>query len=174
MEQNAENNIDGNTCKAWVLPIANDMNVAVGEFEMIHIISEWLRFYTVPHSPTYCNKILIWQGQLVPVFDINLYIKSQYSINNNESAVPDFVCIVAYRAEGQTKTIQFGAVSLSALPYKVDVTDELFCGYPDEEQRWASIALSCFQHAEYGPTPIVDLQRIYCPEPFHLDMVRVS
>ena len=154
-----------NGCKAWLLPVATDMNVAIGEFEMIHIISEHLHFHTIPHSPMYCNKILYWQEQPLPVFDIHYYIKYQGGQNQENGGACNFVCVVAYASDQQEKIIQYGAISLNALPFKIDVTDDLACGYPHGEQSWGNIARSCFRYAEHGSTPIVDLQKIYCTEP---------
>lgn len=146
---------------AWVLPIADSMQVAIGEYEMIHIITEWIKFNSVPHTPDYCNLTLVWQGNLVPVFDIYNFIYQSELVRDVKSMDVYFVCIVAYSSVQHTDAVEYGAVLLSELPYRTIVTDDLFCDYPSGQDNWSDISTSCFQDKDHGAIPIIDLQKIF-------------
>ncbi len=146
---------------AWVLPIAESVHVAIGEFDMLHIITEWIKLHRVPHTPAYCHRILLWHGRVVPVFDIYNVICSAESARQVQSLPRYFICIVAYHSAAYADKVGYGALVLSALPYRATVTDGSCCDYPAGWDDWPLIAASCFQHPEHGPTPIVDLQKIF-------------
>jgi len=150
----------GKACRAWMLPVAGGGHAAIGEQEMVHIIPEWVRLQSVPHCPGHCHKVFIWQGQLIPVFDLHAYIHPQDSTTADNTPI---ICIVAY--ENNNHETGYGGLLLCAIPYRTDVTDDQLCAYPDAGGRWNHISVSCFSDTAGGPTPVLDLPRMFCSAP---------
>jgi len=150
----------GSGCKAWMLPLGKGRHAAIGEYEMVHIIPEWVRLQSIPLCPVYCHKVLMWQGQLIPVFDLQAWLRTQTGIvaDTAQDAMP-IICIVAY--EDDNRTVGYGGILLSALPFRTDVLDDQLCDFPDDDDRWSAIAVSCFSDPGGGPAPVLDLARIF-------------
>jgi hypothetical protein len=154
----------GGSCKAWMLPLGEGRHAAIGEYEMVHIIPEWVRLQSIPLCPAYCHKVFTWQGQLIPVFDLQAWLRPQGSViaDTAQDAAP-IICIVAY--EDENHNVGYGGMLLSALPFRTDVSGDRLCGYPDDDARWNTIAVSCFSDPVGDPTPVLDLPRIFCSSP---------
>jgi hypothetical protein len=131
---------------------------------MVHIIPEWVRLQAVPLCPVYCHKVFSWQGQLIPVFDLQAWLRPQDSVvaDTAQDATP-IICIVAY--EDENRNVGYGGMLLSALPFRTGVSDDRLCGFPDDDDRWNTIAVSCFSDPVGGPAPVLDLPHIFCSSP---------
>lgn len=161
MEITAQNSATAQ--KAWLLPTGS-MHVAIGEFELVHIIAGWQRYIPVPRSPAWCHHVFLWQGHLLPLFDLENYInpapgKPVGSPSNDR----DIVGVIAY--ENQNGVIYYGGLKMSAPPVIRVVTDAEICDYPGTFNGWDKIALSCFEAADVGAVPILDIQNIFCATP---------
>ena len=151
-------------CKAWVLPLFNKLYVAVGEYEIIYIINRWSQFYNVPGAPPYCNKLIIWREETVPVFDLSGFIFGMEAMQKSEQDFrSNVIVIVAY--ESRQKEITYGSFSVNALPVNITVSNDLQCEFPQQLDIWESIALSCFKSTDYGQIPILDIGRIFSSPP---------
>jgi len=152
------------SCRAWLLPLSGGRHAAIGEQEMVHIIPEWVRLQPIPYSPGHCHKVFIWQGQLIPVFDLHAYIHPQ-DVTATDTAldVSPIISIVAYTDADDA--VGFGGLLLGALPFRTDVVDDQLCDFPDSEDRWQNIAVSCFSDPAGGSTPVLDLPRIFGSAP---------
>jgi chemotaxis signal transduction protein len=147
-------------CKTWLLPTGS-IHVAIGEFELVHIIAGWQRYIPVPRSPVWCHHVFLWQGCLLPLFDLENYINfAQGKVETSYSSTSDIVGIIAY--ENQRGEIQYGGLKLNAPPVIRVVSDDKMCDYPMSYPDWNKIALSCFKDPDIGPVPILDIQRIFC------------
>jgi chemotaxis signal transduction protein len=157
--------VTGGSCKAWLLPLGEGRLVAIGEYEMVHIIPEWVRLQSIPHCPAYCHKVFMWQGHLIPVFDLQAWLHQRGNVAEDtaQDSSP-IICIVAYKDDN--RNVSFGGMLLSALPYRCEVYDSQICDYPEEEDRWRSIAVSCFSGPNGMPSPVLDLSRIFCRSPW--------
>lgn len=148
------------TCKAWLLPTGS-IHVAIGEFELVHIIAGWQRYMPVPRSPAWCHHVFLWQGRLLPLFDLETYINPAPGIVRTAfSNTREIVGVIAY--ENQHGEIQYGGLKLNAPPAIRVVSDDEICDYPMTFPGWDKIALSCFEDPDIGPVPILDIQRIFC------------
>ena len=156
--------MNGSGCKAWMLPLGEGGHAAIGEYEMVHIIPEWVRLQSIPLCPVYCHKVFMWQGQLIPVFDLRVWLRPQdHKITDiNQESAPS-ICIVAF--EDEDRTTGYGGILLSALPFKTGVLDDQLCDFPDDNYRWSAIAVSCFSDPGGGPSPVLDLARIFTSTP---------
>ena len=154
----------GGGCRAWMLPLAEGAHAAIGEYEMVHIIPEWVRLQAIPRCPEYCHKVFTWQGQLIPIFDPHVYIrpKGQVAADAAQNTTP-VICIVAY--EDDNHKVCYGGLLLNAIPFRTDVVDVQLCDFPDGNGKWNNIAVSCFSDPVGGRTPILDLPRIFCSAP---------
>ena len=143
-------------CRAWLLPIAPEIHVAVGEGEVAHILSGWRGLHPVPRSPRWCHDVFIWQGQVVPLIDLGILVHRETAGNLASGAV---IMIVAYaKAAGD---IRYGGLKLGGLPFSREVTNDQICDYPSNYAGWARIAISCFADSNHGPVPILDLPRLF-------------
>ncbi len=147
--------------KAWLLPLGNRF-AAIGEFEMAHIITGWQRYMPIPRSPVWCRYVFIWQGRVLPLLDLGVYLDPART-TGTRAILPtarDIVGIVAY--EDPQGNIGYGGLRLSAPPAIRSVTDDGMCDYPAGNTDWSRIALSCFETSETGPVPVLDITRIFC------------
>ena len=146
--------------KAWILPV-DSMHVAIGEFELVYIIAGWQRYMPIPRSPAWCHHVFLWQGRLLPLFDLENYLKpAQVKPRASASDNRDIVGVIAY--ENRNKEIYYGGLKLSAPPVIRVVTDDEICDYPGTFTGWDKIALSCFEIPDIGAVPILDIQHIFC------------
>ena len=150
-------------CKSWILSSGN-IHVAIGEFELLYIIAGWQRYILVPRSPIWCHHVFLWQGHLLPLFDIEVYINTTM----DRPAAPlsntgDFTGVIAY--ENQHGQIHYGGLKLSSPPVIKVVSDDAICDYPDNYPEWSRIALSCFEDPGIGSVPILDIQQLFCARP---------
>ena len=152
-------------CNAWILPITETFNVSTGEFELVHIIMDWLRLYPVPRAPDYCKNLFVWQGQLIPLFDMDTFIQIKNGLRRDEIKTAGYICIVAYQCEGEDENIKYGGLLLRAMPFRVTVNDEQASDYPDDNIDWSNVALSCFKDPAFGKVPILNLNRIFSTRP---------
>lgn len=135
---------------AWLLNLGSDRSVALGEREVLHLLPE-PQLFDVPLAPDYCAQVLRWQDQLLPVWDLRVWL-------GDHSEHPELVAIVGYQRHVR-QTPLFGALLLAEPPVRLQVSDELACGLP-EGIPWPDIACSCFLHGQ-GPVPILDLNKMF-------------
>ena len=148
-------------CNGWILQLQGDQYVAIGELELVHVIPDSPELFSVPQSPYYCRYVVIWHGQLLPVMDLASCLagkdfRSQVGI----SGLKTLVAVIAYQAHRQDEA-QYGALLLSKLPERIKVGDAQACTLPEHPEEWATLAISCFAHPNYGPIPILDLPYIF-------------
>ena len=148
------------SCSAWLLSGTESMRVAIGESEMLHIILGRQRFFVVPRSPDYCRSVFIWQGRIIPAFDLSIYLHSAKTDAESVSYTERYICIVNYR--DSTTTVHYGALLLYDLPIRTSVNDDQMCELPDNNEELRSISSSCFQDADHGPIPVLNLASIFC------------
>ena len=138
---------------AWLLDIDNTLRAAVGEQEMTHFIPE-PELYSVPLSPVYCNDVVIWQDNIVPVFDLAAWLYDS-PVDRQQSVVG----IVMYQ-ESPGAPVNLGALRLAGVPRRAQVSDEQSCDLPERPFRWREVAVSCFADSQ-GAVPILDLNHIF-------------
>ena len=152
-------------CNAWMLPIRNDFYVSTGEFELVHVIMDWLRLYSVPYAPVYCKNVFVWQGQLIPLFDMEAYMRLYNDLPQDADRQAGYICIVAYQGSEEKQAIKFGGLLLKAMPFRITVKDDQMCDFPDDNVNWQEIALSCFKESAFGTVPVLNLENIFSRKP---------
>ena len=156
-------------CNAWLLPIKDDVYLSTGEFELVHVIMDWLRLYPIPYAPEYCKNVFVWQGQLIPLFDMGTYIRLHSDSPQDEIKKAGYISIVAYQYGKEGKDIKYGGLLLNAMPFRITVTDEQACHFPEDNVDWHNIALSCFKDPAFGIVPILNLEKIFSTKPAALE-----
>ena len=145
------------TVAAWLLDLGGGLHAAVGEREMLHVLPDSPRLYEIPRSPPYCRKVLIWQGEILPVMDL----ARRLSVHEATAAQsPPLIVITAFQ-EQQGVAPRHGALLLGSAPARIRVSDAQACELPQPQSRWRSFAIACFEHADRGAVPVVDLGRIF-------------
>ena len=150
------------SCKAWILPFANRIYTAISEFEIVHILAGRQKYTHVPRTPLWCQFVFTWCDQLIPLFDLNIYMNLQDSRESTPVfSSNDIICIVSYKDQGGI--LRYGGLLLSSLPFARTVSDDQICNYPPSPAiDWSKLAISCFNDNEIGAIPILDIPQIFC------------
>ncbi len=117
---------------------------------------EHLVLLPVPGAPPYCDGLARWQGQWLPVVDLQRFI---HGAGAGNAAAARYHLIVAYQmAPGAA--LQHGVLGLHAAPRETLASDEAYCALPTNSARWPAIAISCFAH-EGQAVPVIDTARLF-------------
>jgi chemotaxis signal transduction protein len=151
----------------WVISLKGSWYAALGQHELVHVLPYSPVLYTIPQTPPHARHVIVWQEKILPVLDLATYLAEDgdawFDTWTTEVLMENLVGIVAYRGFGGSETT-LGALLLCNVPERVEVTDEQACELPAHLGRWAAVAISCFEHPNYGPVPILDLPRIFSSE----------
>jgi chemotaxis signal transduction protein len=138
---------------AWVLPLGDSLSAAVGQFEIVHIV-HYPALFPVPGTPHYCNRVLVWQDQILPALDLSAWLTGRASQQNQ-----NLVAIANY-PDPTGSDMHYAGILLADIPSQVIVDDGEACDLPATPIGWGQLAISCFQQA--GQTiPIIDLQTVF-------------
>ncbi|MBK8509030.1 MAG: hypothetical protein V9G63_01555 [Candidatus Competibacter sp.] len=138
---------------AWLLALGGRLRAAVSEREFVHLL-ENPTLFEVPMSPAHCRHVVAWNNLLLPVMDLSLWLHDQPL-----EAPRPLVGVFAHQVRRSPKA-GYGALVLSGIPTRTQVTDDMACGLPKNPPTWRSVAISCFKH-ESKATPILDLPQIF-------------
>ncbi len=145
-----------NQAIAWVLSFSNQRRAALGEFELIHILPNKPKFFAVPHTPVHCRYTIFWQDKILPIIDIGAWVSGDHVDTSTNIDDDHFIAIAACRTKDQGD-ITYSALLLSQVPVKFRVDAQPCGSLPDDLSPWGPIAVSCFEHPDYGAIPVIDL-----------------
>ena len=150
---------------AWLLSFNGDLRTAVGELELVHVLSESPKLFAIPDTPGYCRHVLLWQEHVLPVVDLGVRLLGDRQAKSDSIAENDkLIGILAYqRLPGEPPG--YGGLLLDQVPTRARVSDERACALAPEPEEWASLAISCFEHGDHGPIPILDVPRLFLSAP---------
>jgi chemotaxis signal transduction protein len=144
-------------CIAWVVPLRGDHRAAVGELELVHVLPDPPELFAVLKAPRHCRTVFLWEGLLVPVFDL-----SQWLGEDPNDADNAHLGVFRYRP-GPREALRYGSLVIEGAPRQVPVNDNQACDLPDDEARWRQVADACFDYAGL-PVPVLNLPRLFgCP-----------
>jgi len=136
---------------AWVLDFGMEHKAAVGGRELLHLLDN-PAIFTVPCTPSYCRRVVSWQGRLLPVMDIASRLCGK-------GVRTQYIGVIGYQQK-RGEYPQFGALSLASPPLKISVSDEQACDLPEEIMDWKEIAISCFDF--HGTAlPVLNLKLLF-------------
>ena len=142
------------TSRAWLLDFGGSLQAAVGHHEMWQVILSPTLF-DIPSTPTYCNNVLVFQGHILPVFNLPNLL-GQKSISLVDKGV---VGIAAFQ-DNPTHPIRYGCLHLASMPQNIYVKDDSACELSDEKRFWEPLAISSFAH-EDRVIPIINLATLF-------------
>ena len=127
---------------AWLLKCSEFLSIAVGDHEMVEYIQNPV-CYEIPATPPYCNSVMFWQNEFIPVMDLAGLHKPA------ADKADDIVCIINYQAAPMLP-LQAIAVRVISAPEKLQVDDQWACEFQQEinESVLINIALSSFTQAD--------------------------
>jgi chemotaxis signal transduction protein len=137
---------------AWLLSLDERRRVAVGPYEMVHVLTEGTELHPVPGAPRGCRQVLLWQSRPLPVIDLTEWADG----TPRQGTRP--VAIVAFRrADGR---VENGALLLGGIPRQVVVDDAQALTRSRVPAPWGALSHSAFSD---GGTvvPILDLTRLF-------------
>jgi hypothetical protein len=144
---------------SWIIPITSSHSVAVGEFELVHILPDQPVLFDIVQSPAYCHQVLIWQDRIVPVLDI----VSRFGLidESHTDKTNALIGICAYTPK-QSVDFQYGALLMSNTPYHYEVSNEQSCDLPTDFIPWGYFLSSCFciQRTQQV-IPVLRLERLF-------------
>lgn len=156
-----------NEVSAWKLDLGAGLSAAVGEREMIHLLSDPPALFEIPRSPSYCRNVFVWQGRILPLMDIPLRLLGYRTIGQGLMAV------VAFQKYPNSK-IRYGSLLLNSPPQRIRVDDRQACDLPESPTGWRDLAIACFEQAQLGPVPILDLPSVFSLPQSHTSESRLT
>jgi chemotaxis signal transduction protein len=143
---------------AWLLHFGAGAQAAVGLRDVLHLLPQ-TECFAVPCTPVHCAEALVWQGRIVPVWNMAAWLDLPLARRSQP-----ITALVGYQLPGQSDT-RFGALVLAAPPQRIEVADSQACALPAGTTDWRAVAVSCFRQDEQA-VPILDLARIFAPDHF--------
>jgi hypothetical protein len=138
---------------AWLIEFVEGGRAAIGERELFHILYQ-AAVHPVPRAPRHCAEVVEWEGQLLPLWDIDA------RLGGSGSGVV-LVAVVGYQdAAGGTA---FGALRLHSPPQRIQVDDEAACAMPEDQPVWRALSRSCFLRGDL-PVPVLDLAGLFAAQ----------
>lgn len=143
--------------EAWLLQPENSPLIAISDHQIVEYIQAPVVF-AVPGAPKYCNSVVLWQSNPVPVMDIGGVLGFP------ESDGSSLMNLIAFQ-EQPGQPLQYVAIKVKIAPQKIQVDDALTCELPEEirESVLSKICLSCFSN-ENRPVVILDIARLCSAE----------
>jgi chemotaxis signal transduction protein len=146
---------------AWIMPITDNLSVAVGQFELVHILPDKPTLFTVPKTPSYCQQVLVWQNKIIPVMSLATRFGEQKDSTIAEHSI---IAIFAYRSE-ITNLIEYGALFVNNTPRRVEVGNEQASPLPPDLVAWTQYISCCFQETDTEQViPILKLECLFAAQ----------
>ena len=146
---------------AWLLSFSEHVSAAVGSMELVHILSSVPELSEIPHSPSFCQYSISWEGHLLPVMDIATYLDGERNNKEREACYNSgLIGVVAY-IDTEKKQQSYGALLLNKLPVRIEVDDKQACDLPESPAGWSGLAISCFKYNDNVQVPIIDIPVIF-------------
>lgn len=140
--------------RAWLLDFGKGLQAAVGVHEMSHIELS-MKLFEIPRAPMYCNEVIIWQDEILPVVDLPSLVAGKKVLRTTRSVIG--ICIYQERSEDLAI---FGAMHLSTTPTGIYVSDTDMCELPGHQKFWQLFSVSCFNYN--GITvPVLDFSALF-------------
>lgn len=141
---------------AWIMKINETIYISVSQMELVHIISN-PAIIPVPRAPAYCQNIIIWNDNVLPVVDI-----SQLLDGANDSYYNQSVAVITYR--DHNNIIQYGGILLADSPVLEHVNNDQLCQLSGDTMNLHAISLSCFTSKKGFQVPIIDMSKLFSSE----------
>ncbi|VAW59441.1 hypothetical protein MNBD_GAMMA11-53 [hydrothermal vent metagenome] len=142
---------------AWVLSINEVINVAVGQFEIAHIVDQ-TNLTPIAQAPEHCRFVTVWNNKIVPIFNIAHWISTDKPVEK-QPAHFNIIAILIYKLENGN--LAYGGIPLNRPPTLTQISNNQQCGLPAYTDKWKSIAISCFRSTSDQAIPILNTQALF-------------
>lgn len=142
---------------AWLVEFRGEHRAAVGDLELVHVLPDAPETFPVLKAPAHCRQVFLWEGHVVPVFDISLWLGESPDYSENAH-----LGVFRYRP-GPGEALRYGSLVIDGAPRQVLVNDGQACDLPNGpggQGPWRRIAHACF---DFGgdPVPVLNLPRVF-------------
>ncbi len=138
---------------AWLLQLDRLVNVAIGQFELTHIVDQ-PEYISIPQAPEHCKDIILWNDNIVPVMNLTSWMSG-----DKQSDAPGVVAIVVYT--GAQNNYLYGGIKLNNPPVQVKVKNIQQCQWTKSLDKWKILSISCFKSQEGEVVPIIDITKVF-------------
>lgn len=152
-ESNTSTEAQNQGVSAWMMQIDRMLNLAVGQFEIVHIVDQ-PELFLIPQAPEYCKHVIIWNENIVPVMNVSSWL-------SNEAQAKDtgIIAILVYKNSRQE--LQYGGIKLGNAPALEKVTNSQQCELPEDNEKLRGISLSCFKSSGGETVPVLDVEKLF-------------
>ncbi|VAW51550.1 hypothetical protein MNBD_GAMMA06-313 [hydrothermal vent metagenome] len=150
-----------NGVPAWVLEVSPTISLAVGQFEVAHMVDQ-MCLTPVVQAPEHCKYVTIWNNRIVPIFNIAQWLSANNHIENLTDKQSDhyrIIAILTYKLEDGK--LAYGGIPLSKAPVLEKISNNQQCELPTDTEKWKKIAISCFRSQNDQIVPILDVQSLF-------------
>ena len=134
---------------AWLLEVSEVCNLAVGQFELVHIVDQ-PEYISIPQAPEYCRHAIIWNGVMVPVMNVSSWLLSSPQTDDDS-----IVAILIYK--NSSGELSYGGVKLNATPVLEKVSNDQECELPQSSDKLKAVSISCFVSSAGDAVPVLDI-----------------
>lgn len=138
---------------AWVMKVDETLYTSVSQTELVHIINKPVLF-NIPGTPEYCQNVIIWNDNILPVVDI-----SCLRDKNAQHTSREVVAVIIYR--DKNNNICYGGINLVGSPDLELVENTQMCDFPTQYKDLHEISLSCFKNKSGHEVPILNMSMIF-------------
>ena len=142
-----------NKAAAWVMKVNKSVYVSVSQLELVHIINKPYSI-NIPNTPEYCQNIIIWNDNILPVIDLSRLLNDTHSSSNL-----NYIAVIIYR--DANSEIQYGGMDLAESPELEYVENNQLCELPEYSNEIQNISLSCFISKDGHEVPILDMSKLF-------------
>jgi len=142
---------------AWLLNISDEETVAISQFEINHI-EEYSEFIKIPKSPPWCNQVMLWKNQILPVLD---FTKSRNSSLLNETTSDhSFMLAIVRIFNGNEQGCRYGAIRILHPPVLEKISNDQGRQKNDINSSWKDISLAAFSAGDVI-VPVLNLNALF-------------
>ena len=152
-ETNTTAEIQDQGVSAWMMQIDRMLNLAVGQFEIVHIIDR-PELYLIPQAPEYCKHVIIWNENIIPVMNVSSWLSNEVQAKD-----AGIIAILVYKNTQQE--LQYGGIKLGNAPVLEKVTNSQQCELPEDSEKLRDISLSCFKSSGGEAVPVLDVEKLF-------------
>jgi len=142
-----------NGVAAWLMQIDRLTNLAVGQYELVHIVDQ-PEYTPIPQAPEYCKHVIIWNDNIVPVMNISSWVTGE--VQPEDSGI---VAILVYKSPQEE--FLYGGIKLSNTPVLERVNNNQQCALPESLAKLKLISISCFKSSDGDVVPILDVTGLF-------------
>jgi len=138
---------------AWILEVGEIFNLAVGQFELVHIVDQ-PEYISIPQAPEYCRHAIIWNGVMVPVMNVSSWLMNSPQLDDES-----IVAILIYRSS--SGELNYGGVKLNSTPVLEKVSNDQECELPQASAKLKAVAVSCFKSSAGDAVPVLEIGSLF-------------